>query len=91
MYYFLTLSAVICTVTVKFRRYILIKYYLPVFKNLTELIVKHWCNYPSLLSLYLRLCPLFQGPVEIKQNEISDLHTDFPNSVWQPTQPSVCQ
>lgn len=34
-------------------------------------------NNPSLLTLYLKLCSLFQGPVEINQNEISGLHTDF--------------
>lgn len=45
------------------------------------MILRHWFNHPSLLTIYLSLGSLFQGPVEIKQNEISDLHTDFPNQL----------
>lgn len=73
---------------IKFRTFIVVKYHLLIFKSHTEPIVKYWLNHPSLLTIYLRLCSLFQGPVEIKQNEISDLHTDFPNQLLA-TDPAI--
>lgn len=73
---------------IKFRTFLMVKYYLLIFKSHTEPVVKYWLNHPSLLTIYLGLCSLFQGPVEIKQNEISDLHTDFPNQLLA-TDPAI--
>lgn len=73
---------------IKFRTFLMVKYYLLIFKSHTEPVVKYWLNHPSLLTIYLGLCSLFQGPVELKQNEISDLHTDFPNQLLA-TDPAI--